>query len=168
MNQLKLITDLGMMFPKPTSKNKERYGIYICPICETPFKTRTTSVNAGRVSKCKSCSSKLKSTMHGDAGTRLYHIWAKMKYRCSNPKDQAYKYYGARGITVCDEWKSSYIAFKEWSIANGYEKHLVIDKDIICERDNISPKIYSPETCLWVTSTENSNESNKRREDAKK
>lgn len=165
--EMALLEDLGMMYQKPTSKNKERFGMYLCPICEAPFKTRTTSVNAGRVSKCRSCSTKLKSTTHGDAGTRLYHIWAKMKYRCSNSKDQAYKYYGAKRITVCKEWNESYAVFKEWCLENGYKEYLVLDKDIICERENIIPKIYGPKTCMWITSTENSNESNKRRENAK-
>lgn len=44
---------------------------------------------------------------------------------------------------------------------------LVLDKDIICEKENISPKIYSPKTCMWVTVAENNNEMNKRVEDAK-
>ena len=31
-----------------------------------------------------------------------------MIYRCENPKYQAYKYYGAKGIKVCEEWKKDY------------------------------------------------------------
>jgi len=34
-----------------------------------------------------------------------------MKYRCHQPKDKAYPYYGARGIAVCDRWRKSFEAF---------------------------------------------------------
>jgi len=165
--EMKLIEDLGMRRNTPDCKTKERWGLYLCPICEVPFETRTTSVNIGRVSKCRSCSTSLKNIKHGETNTRLYGIWAKMKYRCSNPNNQAYKYYGARGITVCDEWKNDFISFRDWSFSNGYEEYLVLDKDIICEKENISPKIYSPKTCMWVTVAKNNSEMNKRREDAK-
>jgi len=43
-------------------------------------------------------------TIHGYSGTKLYDIWKQMKYRCENPKNKRYKYYGSRGITVCNEW----------------------------------------------------------------
>lgn len=36
---------------------------------------------------------------------RFYQVWHNMKYRCSNSKHPSYKYYGARGISVCSVWK---------------------------------------------------------------
>ena len=57
-------------------------------------------------------------------------------------------------------YKKKYIAFKEWALSNGYNDSLSIDKDIICERENISPKIYSPKTCIWVTRSENTMDAN--------
>lgn len=36
--------------------------------------------------------------------TRLYAIFSGMKQRCYNPKNQHYKWYGAKGITLCEEW----------------------------------------------------------------
>jgi hypothetical protein len=41
----------------------------------------------------------------------LYAIWADMKSRCINPRHQAYRHYGARGIKVCDRWRDSFEAF---------------------------------------------------------
>lgn len=41
----------------------------------------------------------------------LYVTWNQMKMRCLNPKNPAYKYYGGRGISICDRWKSSFAAF---------------------------------------------------------
>lgn len=43
--------------------------------------------------------------------TKTHSIWLTMKSRCYNPKVAAYKYYGARGITVCDRWRLSFLNF---------------------------------------------------------
>lgn len=39
---------------------------------------------------------------HGLTGTPIYRIWSGLRNRCNNPNNQAYKYYGGRGIKVCD------------------------------------------------------------------
>lgn len=40
-----------------------------------------------------------------------YNIWTGIKQRCLNPKTESFRFYGARGITVCDEWRDSFDAF---------------------------------------------------------
>ncbi len=53
-------------------------------------------------------------TTHGDAGGKRkpeYSTWATMIARCHNPNNHKYESYGARGITVCSEWRESYAAF---------------------------------------------------------
>lgn len=75
--------------------------------------------------------------------------------RCHNPNSINYKYYGAKGITVCDEWKYSIKAFILWAINNGYKSYLEIDKDIGSKTLGIKPAIYSPETCSWITKEQN-------------
>ena len=80
---------------------------------------------------------------HGETGTRLYKIWKNMKYRCSNPKWPPYKWYGAKGIKVCEEWEQSYTAFRDWALSNGYQDYL--------ELDRIDPNgNYEPSNCRWV------------------
>lgn len=65
-----------------------------------------------------------------------------MKQRCSNPNNHKYKDYGARGIKVCDEWMD-YHTFKKWSLENGFEEHLSLDR--IDTNGN-----YEPRNCRWV------------------
>lgn len=68
-----------------------------------------------------------------------------MKQRCYNENNQHYKTYGARGITICDEWISpdGACSFYEWSLDHGYSDDLTIDRV-----DN--SKGYSPSNCIWV------------------
>lgn len=80
-----------------------------------------------------------------------YRAYRGMMDRCYNPKSPMYKWYGAVGVAVCAEWKNSPKTFVEWAIKTGWEPGLHIDKDILCEEKGISPHVYSPETCAWVT-----------------
>ena len=94
-----------------------------------------------------------RSTKHGSAGRgkkeRLYNIWVNMRSRCRDKNHPRYKDYGAKGITVCDKWAESYEQFKLWSLQNGYEEPLTIDRKDV-------NKGYSPDNCRWITLEENS------------
>ena len=87
--------------------------------------------------------------------TKLYRIWGNMKQRCYNPNSSGYERYGGVGVTMCDEWRDSFASFKKWSLSNGYEDGLSIDKDILCDKMGIYPKTYSPRTCMFITQEEN-------------
>ena len=67
------------------------------------------------------------SIKHGKSRTRLYRIWLDIKQRCYNPKQKVYKWYGAKGIKMCDEWKNDYMTFEKWAIENGCENYLIIN-----------------------------------------
>jgi hypothetical protein len=45
------------------------------------------------------------------SGTREYRAWAGAKDRCFNPESNVFEYYGGRGITMCEQWASSFKAF---------------------------------------------------------
>lgn len=102
--------------------------------------------------KTQSCGCLHKETFngykHGYSKTRIYKIWCAMRDRCAREKSSVYKYYGGKGIRVCDEWADSFMSFREWALANGYNDTLVIDRID-------STKNYCPSNCRWITQAEN-------------
>ena len=90
-----------------------------------------------------SCGCQRGNKKHNGHGSRLYRIWQAMKTRCLNPNAANYRYYGGKGITVCDEWMN-YAPFEEWAKENGYSDSLTIDRKDI-------NKGYCPQNCEWVT-----------------
>ena len=86
----------------------------------------------------------------------LYSRWKQMKQRCYRKKNDNYKFYGGKGIRVCDEWKNNFGNFFDWSIKNGYSKELQLDR--INAKDN-----YSPDNCRWIDAFENRQRANKGR-----
>ena len=123
--------------------------------CGKFVKVRSQYVRNGSCTSC-GCYHKEKVSQahkHGQARkrncTRLYGIWCGIKSRCNNQNAKDYKFYGAKGIRVYEEWERDFQAFNDWAYKNGYNDKLTIDR--INSQGN-----YEPLNCRWVTRKEQS------------
>lgn len=77
-----------------------------------------------------------------------FHVWVNMRQRCNDPNCSAYRYYGGKGITVCDRW-AKFANFIEDMGPRPTPKHIL-------SRIN-DKKPYEPGNCQWTTWTERQN-----------
>ena len=146
----KLIGETWRKYPTEKSTQKATYGLFECQYCGNAWEVITTKVNMGYTKSC-GCLRGGKP-IHGMSSNKFYKTWRSMIYRCNNPKSKKYKDYGARGITVCEEWVdvATFIAWAE-------STHPNIEGVSLDRIDN--DKGYYPENCRWADrSTQGTNQ----------
>ena len=125
--------------------NRGRKTAWRCA-CACGRETVATSTNLLRA-HTTSCGCKgAVYTRHGHFGSPTYKAWAGAKARCNNPRDTAYRYYGARGIRMCEAWASDFVNFLRDMGERPSAAHS-LDR-IDCLRD------YEPGNCRWATQLE--------------
>lgn len=136
-----------------------KHGAYpkwrcVC-VCGGTKTTRSGHLKSGRASSCGCYNAELQRKSfqtHGgatfDKSKRhpLYSIWCGMKKRCYSPRCQAYPYYGGRGITVCDEWRTDFKRFADDMGSRPSAEHSIE------RRENDGP--YAPWNCRWATKSD--------------
>lgn len=142
--------------PNQITPSGQNRTCWVCKCkCGKEIVVQANNLRTGHTKSC-GCMFAQHNFRHGDCVngkiSRLYNIWAGMKARCYSKQNPRYKYYGARGITVCDEWKDNFPAFRDWSNEHGYADDLTIDR---VNNDGI----YSPDNCRWVNQKIQSNNS---------
>lgn len=85
--------------------------------CGSSVIVRGTHLREGSIRSCGCIRREEASTRHSahrKTNTRVYRIWRNMKTRCYNPKHKHFKHYGGRGITICEEWQTSFESFFDY------------------------------------------------------
>jgi hypothetical protein len=143
-NKLLTVKKVGLRFSNMHWK-------FLCDCGGTTI-TSGSAVYKGRIKSC-GCGKIIKKT-HGDTKSLEYKTWLSMRKRCNQIKSISYKYYGGRGIKICDRWSSE----------NGYQNFLAdmgrkpTEKHTI-DRIDVNGN-YEPSNCRWATKQQQ--EENKR------
>jgi hypothetical protein len=134
---------------------KSRYSICKCD-CGKKKKMYVHNVLSGKSKSCgcyRDEQAKIRGydsiTVHSMSKTPEYRAWICMKWRCCKTTNHSYKYYGARGIRVCDRWLTSFKNFYNDMGKRPSENH-TIDR-INCDGN------YEPDNCKWSTPKEQAN-----------
>lgn len=142
--------------PRPSGKGSPRTHWFCTCVCGNTAWVDATNLRQGI---SQSCGCKPKNIVagvgspaalaaananrtHGMSRTPIYHCYRAMLARCYNPKERHYKWYGAKGISVCDRWRESFQNFFA-DMGRSFFKGASL------ERDNVKLG-YSPENCRWI------------------
>ncbi len=150
-----LLTVIGKEFYARLGDEPERVVVCDCDCGET-VAIRVLSIRSGQ----QSCGCHRREVMrehqklgvecrrtHGQSGSLLYGTWARMISRCENPNLPQFELWGGRGISVCKEWRESFVEFREWALSVGYQEGLSLDR-INTNRN------YEPSNCQFLTRSE--------------
>lgn len=114
-------------------------------VCGNVVSKKRKGLLAGEIKSC-GC---LSPPSHGMSESVEYRAWKAMKSRCYYVKNDTYKWYGGKGIRVCDRWLNSFENFfKDMGFRPG-KQHSI-------DRIN-SNKDYEPMNCRWATKVEQAN-----------
>jgi len=125
--------------------------VFVCMRCAASWETPTGVRRA-----CPSCGSvrwhepfdpteRKTAERHGLTQHPLYHTWNSMIRRCTIKHYHAYKYYGGRGIAVCERWLSFPLFIED--MESTHKPGLTLER-----KDN--NKGYEKDNCIWATSKE--------------
>lgn len=135
----------GMLTPiRRDGHTEDNHRAWLCVCdCGKTVQISGSGLLNGKNKSC-GCNRGKNATTHGLSKHSIYGVWKDMIRRCYDVNCKNYRYYGAKGISVCDEWKEDLMAFYNWSLENGWVEGLSIDRF----PDNKGN--YTPTNCRWA------------------
>lgn len=139
-----------------TGRNKQGNALWKCCCdCGNIVVVRGSDLKNGNTKSCGCIKRKLTSARlkkHGMTGTKIHDLWCNIKQRCNCNTNTHFERWGGRGITVCEEWKSSFQAFYDYvsKLPHFGEKGYSLDR--INNNGN-----YEPGNVRWATAKEQAN-----------
>lgn len=143
---------------KEAPSNSKRKVVYCKCACGNYSTVQPYKLKTGKTKSCGCYGrsmAKKNFTIHGKTKSLTYNSWLHMRRRCFDSKSHNFKYYGGRGIKVCDEWKNCFSQFLLDMGERPSIKHSI---------DRIDPDgHYTPLNCRWATAKEQNNNRKKRK-----
>jgi|SRR2546426_4040973 len=140
--------------------NSKTYWLCQCE-CGREVEVMTGSLRSENTQSCgcyKTDKTIERNTTHGLSHHPEYRIWAHIKYRCTQPSDAAFEYYGARGIMMCIGWRDSFANFLRDIGPRPSRKHTIerIDNNghYSCGKCEECLANGWPFNCRWATQAE--------------
>lgn len=143
-------TVVSGVYRKQHGSNPKRTRAHLTVKCDcgAERQVQVDTLVRGRSTQCRACGNASQDRSHrrthGYSRHPIYGVYCQMIHRCYRPENNRFYLYGARGITVCDEWRENRVSFFEWAMAHGWEPGLEIDR-----KDNDGN--YEPNNCHFVT-----------------
>lgn len=132
-----LFGELTVVSLVPYKKNVKKQWVCHCK-CGNVVEVLQGHLRNGHTSSC-GCRGAGRSQL-GLSRTPTHSIWAAMKHRCSNISCAVFKWYGGRGIKVCDRWQTFNSFIKDMGPRpSGYS----------LERVDVNGD-YEPSNCKWI------------------
>jgi hypothetical protein len=123
------------------------YWICRCD-CGNMTEIEMTELTSGHTKSCGCLRREVTAGLkfqHGKSNTPMHVLWCGMIARCTQPNHKGWKYYGGRGVSVCQRWSKNFDNF----LSDMWER----PKGKTLDRIN-SYGHYCPENCRWATYSE--------------
>lgn len=132
------VQDKWQWMVSPANGKRFRYWWCVCE-CGNELWINAQSILRAHTVSCgcqmqKNCSRYVNETLypikHGFSGknrTEIYCRWTLLVAKCYNSKNQSFHHFGAKGFTVCDNWRNNYLSFHQWMESQGFNPGLSVE-----------------------------------------
>ncbi|HDY87167.1 MAG TPA: hypothetical protein ENH82_03505 [bacterium] len=133
------------IYLKDYPSGRKRKALFRCLYCGCEFDGFIDRVKFLQKSSC-GCLQVISKSIPNLSRHKLYNVWRNIKFRCADKRSSLYSYYGARGITICEEWRNDFKAFYDYvtTLEHYGEPGMTLDREK-------NDQGYKPGNVRWVT-----------------